>query len=175
MAGLIWQRAASFAAKAHHHQFRKDGTTPYFSHPARVAITLVHIFECHDDVAITSALLHDTIEDTKTDYDDIAREFGKPVADCVSALTKNMLLPERLREADYDRRLAGAPWQTRLIKLADQYDNYNDAVFLGMKSVRKVATKCRRAIGLAERDQRQHPEVKRAIRAMRDLLRKKRV
>ena len=35
-----WQRAASFAAKAHEGQFRDDDETPYFAHPCRVALTV---------------------------------------------------------------------------------------------------------------------------------------
>jgi guanosine-3',5'-bis(diphosphate) 3'-pyrophosphohydrolase len=171
MAHLMWQRAAAFAARAHQHQYRKDGATPFFSHPVRVALTLMHVFECHDEVAIAAALLHDTIEDTKTDYDDVQHEFGTAVADSVSALTKNMLLPERLRERDYDRRLAAADWRARLIKLADQYDNFTDAFHLGTKNVRKTAAKCRRAIALATADSKRHPETRRAIAALRKLMR----
>ena len=171
MAHLIWQRAAAFATKAHQHQFRKDGATPYVSHPVRVAMTVMQVFGCDDEIAIAAALLHDTIEDTKTDYDDLLHEFGKQVADSVSALTKNMLLPERLREKDYDRRLAGADWRARLVKLADQYDNYTDAFHLGIKNVSKTAAKCRRAIKLAEPDMKKHPETRRAIAAVRKLMR----
>ncbi len=171
MAHLIWQRAAAFATKAHQHQFRKDGATPYAPHPVLVAMTVMQVFGCDDEIAIAAALLHDTIEDTKTDYDDLLHEFGKQVADSVSALTKNMLLPERLREKDYDRRLAGADWRARLVKLADQYDNYTDAFHLGIKNVRKTAAKCRRAIKLAEPDVKKHPETRRAIAAVRKLMR----
>ena len=171
MAHLMWHRAAAFAAKAHQHQFRKDGETPFISHPVRVALTLMHVFGCDDETAITAALLHDTIEDTKTDYDDLEQEFGRAVAESVSALTKNMLLPERVREKDYDRRLAAADWRTRLVKLADQYDNYTDAFHLGFKNVRKTAAKCRRAIKLATADAKKHPETRRAIAAIRKLMR----
>jgi guanosine-3',5'-bis(diphosphate) 3'-pyrophosphohydrolase len=164
----LWMRAASFAARAHASQRRKDGVTPYFAHPARVALTVAHLFGCTDEVAIAAALLHDTIEDTTTDYDDLAGEFGKAVADCVSALTKNAALPERQREAEYDRRLAEADWRARLVKLADQHDNYIDAAERGAAAVRKAAAKCRRAIKLCERDTR--PEVRRGVERVRGLL-----
>jgi guanosine-3',5'-bis(diphosphate) 3'-pyrophosphohydrolase len=169
----IWQRAASFAARAHEHQTRKDGRTPYFAHVARVALVVTHIFGCDDEVAIAAALLHDVIEDTKTDYDGIKEAFGKDVADCVAALTKNMILEEEAREKDYDRRLARADWRARLVKLADQYDNYTDAAALGARNVRKTAEKCRRAIALAEPDAAKRKETARAIAAMRRLLRRR--
>jgi guanosine-3',5'-bis(diphosphate) 3'-pyrophosphohydrolase len=168
----IWQRAASFAARAHEHQVRKDGRTPYIAHAARVALIVSHIFECRDEVAIAAALLHDTIEDTKTDYDEIREAFGRPVADCVAALTKNMILEEKARERDYDRRLAAADWRARLIKVADQYDNLTDAATSKTTSAAKTAAKCRRAIKLAEGDAAKHSETRRAIQALRALMRR---
>ena len=42
--GHLWQRAAAFAARAHHHHLRKDHQTPYISHPVRVAMTVACIF-----------------------------------------------------------------------------------------------------------------------------------
>ena len=96
-----WQRAASFAARAHDGQLRKDGRTPYVSHPFRVAMTVRHIFGIDDEVALCVALLHDTIEDTTTDYDDLSREFGPEVAEAVACLTKD----KRLYERPLDRRV----------------------------------------------------------------------
>ncbi len=122
----VWRRAAAFAARMHANHARKDGRTPYFSHPARVAMTVRDTFGLDDPDAIAAAFLHDTIEDTPADYDDIADRFGTAVADLVAALTKNMLLPEAQREADYDARLAAADWRARLVKLADVLDNAED-------------------------------------------------
>ena len=79
----LWQRAASFAARAHAGQVRKDGVTPYFAHPVRVAMIVREVFGCDDEVALAAAFLHDTIEDTRTDYDDLLGAFGPRVADCV--------------------------------------------------------------------------------------------
>ncbi len=168
----LWQRAASFAARAHLHQLRKDRATPYFAHPARVAATVMAVFGCDDEVAIAAAFLHDTIEDTKTDYDDLIKDFGREVADCVAALTKNMALPERARERDYDLRLSRADWRARLVKLADQFDNSIDAESMGAGTRRKTAAKVRRAIALAKADARRHPETRRAIRALKGLTRR---
>ena len=47
-----WQRAASFAARQHHGQFRKDGATPYVAHPVRVALTVRHLFGVDDPATI---------------------------------------------------------------------------------------------------------------------------
>ena len=63
--------AAAFAARAHRHQTRKDGETPYFSHPVRVCLVVRHVFGFDDPRMLAAALLHDTIEDTTTDCDDL--------------------------------------------------------------------------------------------------------
>lgn len=146
----LWQLAASYAARAHNHQYRRDKNTPFVAHPYRVAMVVRDVFGCDDQVAICAALLHDTIEDTRTDYDDIHKRFGKEVADCVAALTKNMLLIEREREIDYDRRLTAGPWQGRLVKLADVYDNGLDIPRAGMR--KKCVSRCKRALALSEKD-----------------------
>jgi (p)ppGpp synthase/HD superfamily hydrolase len=76
------------------------------------------------------------------------------VAEIVAALTKNMALAEKEREADYVARLAKADWRARLIKLADQYDNVSDAIASGWtgERMKKVITKAEHAIRLAVRD-----------------------
>jgi guanosine-3',5'-bis(diphosphate) 3'-pyrophosphohydrolase len=151
----LWQAAAAFAASAHQHQMRKDGKTPYVSHTVRVAFTVACLFEHTDEKTLAAALLHDTIEDTGCDYEDIENNFGKDVADMVAALTKNMSLPEPQREVAYDKGLAAGPWQARLIKLADVYDNLCDMA--DDKSFRKQLDRIDRALKLAEGDQRLTP------------------
>lgn len=150
----LWQRAAAFAAFKHRNQIRKDGRTPYISHPFRVALTARHEFGCEDPAVLAAALLHDTIEDTTTDYDDLASQFGATVADLVAALTKNASLPKDKREAQYDAQLAAADWRARLLKLADTYDNLIDAMALGGDTdlIADSRDKGRRAIALAGAD-----------------------
>ena len=120
-------RAAAFAARAHRHQLRKDGQTPYVSHVFRVCLTVRHVFGVDDDAALTAALLHDTIEDTATDFDDIEREFGLQVAEWVRFLTKDMREREAEREEKYKADLSTAPWQVQVCKLADIHDNLLDS------------------------------------------------
>ena len=48
----LWHEAAAFSAHAHRHQIRKDGRTPYASHPARVAMILATIFGCEDETVL---------------------------------------------------------------------------------------------------------------------------
>ncbi|MBM3982633.1 MAG: bifunctional (p)ppGpp synthetase/guanosine-3',5'-bis(diphosphate) 3'-pyrophosphohydrolase [Planctomycetes bacterium] len=119
--------AAAFAARAHRHHTRKDNVTPYASHVFRVCLVVRHVFGFDDPKMLAAALLHDTIEDTNTDRDDIIEGFGDEVGAWVAALTKNTILPHDEREAEYCARLCAAPWQVQAIKLADIYDNLSDS------------------------------------------------
>ena len=121
-------RAASFAARKHRGQTRADGLTPYFSHVARVTLILTHLFGVQDETILAAALLHDTLEDTATDYDELAELFGVRVADIVVLLTKNVMLPKKEREEDYIARLRRASEDVMIAKMADLYDNLSDRV-----------------------------------------------
>jgi len=161
----LWQEAASFAARAHRHQRRRDGATPYAAHPFRVAMTVRHVFGCDDDLAIAIALLHDVIEDTPADYDDIHRAFGEEIAQGVAALTKDMRLPEPQREPAYDEALRRSTWRARLVKLADVYDNCCDTT--GDRAA--AVERCVRAVEIARPDAETHAATAQAIAAVEAL------
>ncbi|MFM8272523.1 MAG: HD domain-containing protein [Gemmata sp.] len=135
--------AAAFAARAHLHQTRKDNRTPYVSHAFRVCLVARHTFGFDDPRMLAAALLHDTIEDTATDCDDIIERFGEDVARWVAALTKDMRLPHDRREDMYAKGLAAAEWQVKALKLADLYDNLGDGYDLSLAGRRKTAAKTR--------------------------------
>src|SRR6266702_142461 len=97
--------AAAFAARAHQGQLRKDKQTPYVSHVFRVCLILRDLFGFDDPRILCAAMLHDTIEDTTTDFDDLAERFSPEVAEWVALLTKDKRLPEAEREAAYLRGL----------------------------------------------------------------------
>ncbi len=155
-AATAWQEAAALAARLHQGQMRKDGETPYVSHVYRVTLTVCHLFGCDDPTALTAALLHDLIEDTTADYEDIEEEFGSEVADIVAALSKDMRRPEPIREKLYDEGLEEAVWQAKLIKLADTYDNYCDQARGGKQhvSLEKAIERMQRALAIAGDDPR---------------------
>lgn len=123
--GLL--EAASFAARMHEGQYRKDEKTPYVSHVFRVTLVVRDVFEVNDRQVLTAALLHDTLEDTTTDFDDLAEQFGVEVARWVSALSKDKRLEEAEREREYIRVLQTSPWQVQICKLADVFDNLMDS------------------------------------------------
>lgn len=119
--------AVSFAARAHQGQLRKDGKTPYVSHVFRVSLVLRTVFGIDDPRALLAAILHDTVEDTTTDFDDLQEHFGVDVAEWVALLSKDKRRPEKQREDAYVRQLATAAWQVKVCKLADVYDNLMDS------------------------------------------------
>ncbi len=146
----LWQKAASLAARFHVNQARKDGRTPYVAHPFRVAIVVSNVFNVHDPVVLSAALLHDVIEDTPADYDDVFYACGAEVADIVAAMTKDMRLPDAEREPAYDRQLAAGDWRVKIIKLADVYDNLCDSTPGGQRE--RCIDKAHRAINIALED-----------------------
>ncbi len=122
--------AVSFASRAHIHHLRKDKQTPYASHVFRVCLVVRHVFGVRDPRALMAAALHDSLEDTPTDFDDIKLHFGDEVASWVATLSKDMRKEESVREREYKLALAGAPWQVQVIKLADIFDNLVDSAHL---------------------------------------------
>ena len=118
--------AVSLSARAHKNQLRKDDKTPYAAHPFRVLLIVRHAFGIDDAHTLIAAALHDTLEDTTTDWDDIGH-YGEDVGNYVAVLTKDKRRPEAKREEIYKSALTNAPWQVQVCKLADIFDNLMDA------------------------------------------------
>jgi guanosine-3',5'-bis(diphosphate) 3'-pyrophosphohydrolase len=110
---------------------RKDGRTPYVAHVFRVCLIVRHVFGIDDPRALMAAALHDAIEDTATDFDDLEEAFGREVAGWAATLCKDTRRPDAEREQEYVARLKAAPWQVKVCKLADVFDNLIDAKHLG--------------------------------------------
>ncbi len=142
--------AASFAARAHRHQLRKDGQTPYAAHPFRVCLVVRHVFGIDDPEILTAALLHDTIEDTTTDFDDLEEKFGARIAGWVGALSKDMRRPDAEREAAYVATLAAAEPAVKIVKLADLFDNLTDSRHLAPAARRRTAERSRKYLAALE-------------------------
>ena len=115
--------AISYMAGKHQGQFRKDGETPYASHPMRVVAILMLGFGVDDPAILTAAALHDVIEDTSADFDELEELFGDTVAGYVAALSKDRRLREDEREKVFLQQLVKAPVAVKLCKLADTYDD----------------------------------------------------
>ncbi|MDG3042638.1 RelA/SpoT family protein [Roseicyclus marinus] len=118
--------AYAYAQRMHEGQKRHSGE-PYFSHPVAVAAILTE--QRLDDATIATALLHDTIEDTKGTYTEIETLFGHDVAELVDGVTKltNLELSSReSKQAENFRKLLMAmskDLRVILVKLADRLHN----------------------------------------------------
>jgi (p)ppGpp synthase/HD superfamily hydrolase len=123
-------QAISFAARKHVGQFRKDGQTPYLAHPLRVMTIAATEFGVRDPEVLAAAVLHDTIEDTTTDRDELSQHFGKRVARIVADLSKDKRLPDDKREQVYFDHLSQSPIEVKLCKFADTLDNLIDSASL---------------------------------------------
>ncbi len=100
---------------------------PYLMHLNLVSMEILATLSAeagHDgDLAMQCALLHDTIEDTDTSYEQIAAIFGVRVADGVLALSKNPDLAKSQRLADSLERIKTQPIEIWMVKLADRITN----------------------------------------------------
>ena len=118
--------AYDFGREMHEGQFRHSGE-PYFSHPVAVAAILTE--QRLDDATIITALLHDTIEDTKASYSEVSKRFGDEVAmlvDGVTKLTNLQLSSHETKQAENFRKLFMAmskDLRVILVKLADRLHN----------------------------------------------------
>ena len=119
-------QARSFAKRKHLGQLRKNGKTPYFSHLKDVVRNLKKMKVVNEEI-ICAAWLHDTIEDTDTDYDSIKDRFGKNIAEIVVSVTKDNRLPKKQREIKYQKDLKASSAKAKLVKIADILANVNDA------------------------------------------------
>jgi guanosine-3',5'-bis(diphosphate) 3'-pyrophosphohydrolase len=162
-------KAVSFAARAHQGQMRKDRRTPYASHPFRVCLVVRHVFGIDDTATLTAAVLHDTIEDTPTDFDDLAKHFGPQVATWVAALSKDMRLPEDEREAAYKAALAKADWQVKVCKLGDVFDNLLDSAHFAEDQIRRTLRRSRDYLAALD-DPALPPDARRAFDVVSRLL-----
>ena len=118
--------AYDFAEKAHSRQ-KRDSGDPYIHHPLAVANILAELKL--DGPTITTALLHDTIEDTIATYDEVEKKFGVEIAELVDGVTKLSRLENKNKEfsvAENFRKLILATSKdirVLLVKLADRLHN----------------------------------------------------
>ncbi len=118
--------AYEYGRQMHQGQYRHSGED-YFSHPVAVAYILAS--QRLDDATIITALLHDTIEDTRASYTQIADMFGGEIADLVDGVTKltNLQLSStETQQAENFRKLFMAmskDMRVILVKLADRLHN----------------------------------------------------
>jgi (p)ppGpp synthase/HD superfamily hydrolase len=121
---ILIMRAADFAARRHVHQRRKGvGAEPYVNHLVEVADLLAGATGGSDAVLIAAGLLHDTLEDTETTFDELAELFSEEIAVLVGEVTDDKSLPKAERKRLQIATAASKSVRARLIKIADKTSN----------------------------------------------------
>ena len=124
----LHQRAAEFAEKAHAGQTRKFSGRPYVTHPQKVAQIVMNFKKSKNlDALMAAGHLHDTIEDTDTDYEVLQKEFGNLVASLVKELTSDGEELKKVGKTKYltDKMINMSDYGL-VIKLADRLQNIAD-------------------------------------------------
>lgn len=120
------KKAFGISLDAHKEMRRKSGE-PYIYHPLEVALVCVEEIGL-GTTSIISALLHDVVEDTDLELDDIEREFGHKVMTIIDGLTKISGVFEygSSQQAENFRKMLltlSEDVRVILIKLADRLNN----------------------------------------------------
>jgi (p)ppGpp synthase/HD superfamily hydrolase len=123
-----YAEALSYAAAAHHGQFRKGTDIPYIFHP--IAVSALVIENGGTETQAVAALLHDVLEDCGAHHGvEIARRFGEDVLRIVAGLTDGVPdgtgeKPEWWqRKIAYLAHLGTAPRETVLVSACDKLHN----------------------------------------------------
>jgi GTP diphosphokinase / guanosine-3',5'-bis(diphosphate) 3'-diphosphatase len=136
------EQAYLLAKEAHIDQKRYTGE-PYITHPIAVASILAQMRM--DPPTIMAAILHDVIEDTKVEKQDLIDKFGKEVADLVDGVTKLTQINFESRaqaQAENFRKMVMAmarDIRVILVKLADRLHNMRTLGCLPPKKRRRIA------------------------------------
>lgn len=122
-------KAADFAAFKHRKQRRKDAeASPYINHPLALARVLKLEAGVSEVDVLVAAILHDTVEDTETTVEELAKEFGHAIASIVAEVTDDNGLPKPERKRLQVERAPHISPQAKLVKLADKTCNLRDVV-----------------------------------------------
>lgn len=99
-------RAIAFAMEAHNRQIRKHPTLviPYIVHIFDIAARLLH-WGITDEVVLTSAILHDVVEDTKYKLVDIMVKFNEHVCAIVGQVSEGDYPPGQPKPPKWERKL----------------------------------------------------------------------
>jgi (p)ppGpp synthase/HD superfamily hydrolase len=122
----LYQEAMKFAGEKHSEQKVPGTNSNYLLHISNVAMEVLMAYNNNFDIdfAIQIAILHDTIEDTSADFEEIKDKFGEPIAKAVKALTKDeKLQSKQKRMTDSLNRINKLQKEVGLVKIADRITN----------------------------------------------------
>jgi len=118
-----------YAAQKHKSQRRKDPeATPVINHPVGVANILIQEGGVEDIEVIQAALLHDTVEDTDTSFEELEETFGKTVTALVREVTDDKALSKEERKELSIKNASLKSHKAKLVTMADKIYNLRDLV-----------------------------------------------
>lgn len=116
-----------FATVKHKSQRRLDPEkTPYINHPIGVAKILTAEGNVTDMNVLMAAILHDTVEDTETTFEEIEELFGPKIKGIVAEVTDDKTLPKAERKRLQIVHAKDSSHDAKLVKLADKLYNLRD-------------------------------------------------
>ncbi len=137
--------AAQWAKELHSEQQRASGE-PYFIHPLQVAEILVDMqLDCE---AVIAALLHDILEDTSIEEQELRKRFGRQVSSLVDGVTKISIVKAKsksVQESETIRKMLFAMTKdirVIIIKLADKFHNMSTLQYLPKEKRKTIAAEC---------------------------------
>ncbi len=125
--------ALRLSQEAHSNQLRKSGD-PFITHPLEVAKILTSIKLDAD--SIVAGLLHDTLEDTSLNIEEINKKFGNEIVELVEGLTKinkySLKVKNQKFGENYKKLILATTKDLRviLVKLADRLHNMRTIKFI---------------------------------------------
>ena len=137
--GFLSDKAITFATKVHSGQLRKGTNIPYILHPLEAA-SIVGTMTTDDEI-IAGAVLHDVVEDTDTNVEEIRKLFGERVAELVASESEDKrehLSAQstwKIRKQETLDHLKTASIDVKMITLGDKLSNiraiYRDYNLIG--------------------------------------------
>ena len=130
----IINKALMYATEKHKNQVMPyPSEMPYSAHIFGVTLNAIKYAESMEqkinfDTLVCIALLHDTLEDTETTFDELSESFGEKIANGVLALTKNEILPKEEQMKDSIERIKKQPIEVWIVKLSDRLFNMRGIV-----------------------------------------------
>ena len=122
-------KAISFAADKHCKLRRKDrDESPYINHPIAVATILAQDADIDDETLLIAAILHDTIEDTETTFDELVNAFGIAVAEIVQEVTDDKNIDKKVRKQLQIEHAPHISDSAKQVKIADKICNIRDVI-----------------------------------------------
>ena len=126
----LYQKAIKFAGEKHADQKMPGSRASYLVHLSNVAMEVLqasrHQEGFNTELAVQAAILHDTLEDTDTSFEELKTRFGFEVADAVLALSKNEALEAQQQIPDSLARIRLQPKEIWAVKLADRISNMQE-------------------------------------------------